>query len=303
MFWRGRREEALDVISKVRGLELRAREVAEGVLIGIHRSRHRGTSIEFAEHKSYSPGDEIRLIDWRLFARTDRFFIKQFEDETRICAYLIVDASGSMAYPEGGEITKFEYAQLIASALGFLLLRQGDEVGAGIISKDELGFLPARSGEKHFLALIELLAKAEPEGRVELGEIIFQLSSRLKRRSLVIILSDFLDPGFKIEKSLKLIRSRGAELILFQVLDRGELTFPFSQLVWFEGFEEEGRLLLDAQKIRREYLKRLKQWQNSLKRTCQELGVDFQVFPTDTSASQALSEYLLQRSRIRWRRG
>ena len=297
------KEQTLELLERAKELELKAREVAEGVLIGIHRSRHRGTSIEFSEHKPYAPGDEIRLIDWKLYAKTDRYFIKQFEDETRIRAYLLLDASGSMAYPpEKKLLNKFEYGQILALALSWLLLRQGDEVGAGMISQGELLWVPARSGERHFLALCQLFAQNHPLGKTQLAKNLSELASRIPARSLLVLVSDFLEPQNQLEKSIKLLRHRGAELILFQILSPEELEFPFRGLSWFEGLEAEGRILIDPHRLRKTYLKRLNRLRESLERLGAELEIDYQSISTAQDPVQILTEYLLRRAQRRWRR-
>jgi len=299
MTWLRKKEEALEVISRVRELELKAREIAEGALIGLHHSRHRGSSIEFSEHKPYSPGDEIRLIDWKLFAKSDRFFIKQFEDETRIQSYLILDASGSMAYPEeGAKFSKFEYARFLTAGLAYLLLGQGDAVGLAIIRNGKLDWIPCRSGERHFMALAEFLTRAKPEGETRFGPVLFDLISRFKKKSLMVLISDFFDPEMEVEKSLKLARHRKNELAFFQVLTREEMEFPFSQLSWFEGLEGEGRILLEPAQLRRQYLKLIRAWQEKLKRIGQELLADYQLFRIDENPAQILSAYLLRRAQI-----
>ena len=297
------KEQTLELLERAKELELKAREVAEGVLIGIHRSRHRGTSIEFSEHKPYAPGDEIRLIDWKLYAKTDRYFIKQFEDETRIRAYLLLDASGSMAYPpEKKLLNKFEYGQILALALSWLLLRQGDEVGAGMISQGELLWVPARSGERHFLALCQLFAQNHPLGKTQLAKNLSELASRIPARSLLVLVSDFLEPQNQLEKSIKLLRHRGAELILFQILSPEELEFPFRGLSWFEGLEAEGRILIDPRRLRKTYLKRLNRLRESLERLGAELEIDYQSISTAQDPVQILTEYLSLRAQRRWRR-
>jgi len=303
MFLGKGREQTLELLERAKELELKAREVAEGVLIGIHRSRHRGTSIEFSEHKPYAPGDEIRLIDWKLYAKTDRYFIKQFEDETRIRAYLLLDASGSMAYPpEKKLLNKFDYGQILALALSWLLLRQGDEVGAGVISQGELLWVPARSGERHFLALCQLFAQNHPLGKTQLAKNLSELASRIPARSLLVLVSDFLEPQNQLEKSIKLLRHRGAELILFQILSPEELEFPFRGLSWFEGLEAEGRILIDPHRLRKTYLKRLNRLRESLERLGAELEIDYQGISTAQDPVQILTEYLLRRAQRRWRR-
>jgi len=301
-FWQ-KKAEALDLISRIRNLELKAREVAEGALIGLHRSRHRGSSIEFSEHKPYSPGDEIKMIDWKLFGKTDRYFIKQFEDETRIQVYLVLDASGSMAYPEDGlSGSKFEYGRVLMGALAYLLLGQGDAAGAALINKGEFIWLPARSGERHFLELAELLAQAEPQGETRLGPLIFELITRLKKRSLIILISDFFDPENEIEAGLKMLRHHQNELVLFQVITREEMEFPFDRMSWFEGLENEGKVLIDPAQLRKKYLNTIHNWQARLERICQELSADFQLFRTDQNPSALLTAYLLYRSETRRRR-
>ncbi len=289
-------QEALEVISRLHDLELKAREIAEGALIGLHHSRHRGSSVEFSEHKPYTAGDEIRMIDWKLFAKSDRFFIKQFEDETRIQSYIVLDASGSMAYAPGNQPSKFEYGRTLAAGLAYLLLGQGDAVGLAVIRDGKMEWLPGRSGERHFKALSEFLVRTKPEGETKFAPVLFDLVSRFKQKSLVIVISDFFDPELEVEKSLKLARHRGNELAFFQVLTREELEFPFSQLSWFEGLEGEGRILLEPSQLRKEYLKLIRGWQEQLERVGQELLADYQLFRTEQNPAQILSGYLLRRS-------
>jgi len=292
-------QDTLETISRVRELEMKAREVAEGALIGLHHSRHRGSSIEFSEHKPYTPGDEIRLIDWKLFAKSDRFFIKQFEDETRIQCYIVLDASGSMSYPDDKPgSSKFEYGKILTAGLAYLLLSQGDSVGLALIRNGELDWMPGRSGERHFTALAEFLVKAQPQGETSFEKVLFDLLSRFKKKSLIIVISDFFDPEMEVEKSLKLLRHRNHELVFFQVLAPEELEFPFKNLSWFEGLESEGRILLEPQQLRKSYLKLINGWQEKLERLGQELLADYQRFRTDEKASQILSSYLLRRSLI-----
>jgi len=297
------KKEALDLISRVRSLELKSREAAEGALIGLHRSRHRGSSIEFSEHRAYSPGDEIRLIDWKIFGKTDRYFIKQFEDETRVQAYLLLDASGSMAYPEDRDKTsKFEYGSIIAAALAYLLLGQGDAVGLALINRGGFNWMPARAGERHFPELVEMMARAEPEGQTRLGPLMFELQNRISRKSLVILVSDFFDPEKEIESSLKLLRLAGNELVLFQLLAPEEMQFPFDRITWFEGLENEGRVLIDPGQLRRKYLNLLKSWQDRLQRLCQEQAADFELFLTSQNPGKMLCAYLVHRSQTQRRR-
>lgn len=298
-----KKTEALELISRVQNLELKAREVAEGALIGLHRSRHRGSSVEFSEHKPYVSGDEIRLIDWKLFGKTDRYFIKQFEEETRVQTYLVLDASGSMDYPgDKKELSKFEYGRVVAGALAYLLLGQGDAAGAALINNGEFSWLPARSGERHFLELAELLSKCEPKGPTRLGPLLFELANRVKKRSLIIIVSDFLDPEPEIEANLKMLRHHGNELVLFQTLSPEELEFPFNNMSWFEGLENEGRVLIEPGQLRKRYLKMLSDWREKLRRICAELAADYELFRIDQDPSSLLCAYLLRREQTQKRR-
>jgi len=307
MTWLKKNKEALEAISRVRSLELKAREVAEGVLIGLHRSRHRGSSIEFSEHKPYSPGDELRLLDWKLFAKTDRYFIKQFEDETRVQSYLVLDASGSMNYPRTGAegwnriggkalFNKFEYGRILAGALGYLLLGQGDSAGTVLLSQGRFNWLPARSGERHFLSIIEFLSGAEPEGETDLSKIFLELASRVKKKSLFILFSDFFDEENELLKSLRLTSHLGNELVLFQILAKEEVEFPFARLSWFEGLENEGKALIEPKELRARYLKLFNDFCKNLRQVSNELGADYQVFRTEDNPAQMLSSYLLKRA-------
>lgn len=307
MWWKNR--ESQTTIARVRELELMARRVAEGVLVGLHRSRHRGGSIEFSEHKPYSAGDEIRLIDWKLYAKSDRYYVKQFEDETRLQAYIILDYSGSMKYrgiwkEEGNEekMSKLDYARICATALGYLLLNQGDQVGAIAFRENKIDWLPARSGREHFLALSDFFIRNEPAGKADFKRLFIEVIERIKKRSLIILFSDFFGDQDEIIKGLRSLSLKGEELIVFQVLDPDELEFPFMSLSWFEGLEGEERLLLDGGSIRKDYLAHFGSYLDELKNLSLEPGIDYELLKTRILPSDALVCYLLRRSSERGRK-
>jgi len=284
----------------MRTLELLAREAAEGVLAGIHHSPHRGASIEFAEHKPYAPGDEIKLIDWKLYAKSDRFYIKQFEDETNLRAYLLVDCSGSMAYQgEGRPLSKLDYARAAAAAVAYLLLGQSDAVGLGIIGNGLRTFLPPRAKFTYLQEILRSLAETQPEPGTDLAKSVFDLVGRVSGRGLVFIFSDLLDEPEPMLEALKLLRHRRFEVVLFHVLDPEEIAFPFDRLTVFEGMEEKIQLLADPRPMRAEYQRQVQLFLEQVKQTAAGHGMDYWLAQTDSPLAQVLSGYLAYRSSLR----
>jgi len=289
---------------RMRALELQAREAADGVLAGIHHSPHRGASIEFAEHKPYAPGDEIKLIDWKLYAKSDRFYIKQFEDETNLRVCLLVDGSGSMAYRgQGRDQTKLDYARTAAAAIAYLLLGQSDSVGLGVIGKGLRAYLPPRAKLAFLQEILAGLVQTEPESGTDISAAVFDLIARFSGRGLVFIFSDLLDEPEPMLKALKMLRHRRFEVVLFHVLDPEELEFPFDRLTVFEGMEEKIQLLADPRAMREEYRRQVNLFLEEVKQTASGHGMDYWLAETKTPVAQALSGYLAYRaSRRRWRR-
>src|SRR5258708_7630816 len=230
-------------LSQYGRLALVARHLVEGFLTGVHKSPYKGFSVEFAEHRQYYPGDEMRHVDWRAFGKTDRYYIKEYEEETNLKAYLLVDASGSMGY-RGGHLSKFQYAQYIAASLAYLMLHQLDAVGLITHDTRVRQLLPPRASSKHLLHLLRILEGTEPGGETSLAPLWHELAGQLKRRGLVIILSDCFDAIGPLMRALRHFRHRHHEVILFHILAPEEIDFPFRKWTQFRNLESPGHKLL-----------------------------------------------------------
>jgi len=286
--------------ARIRLLELQARQAAEGVLAGIHHSPHRGASIEFAEHKPYTPGDEIKLIDWKLYAKSDRFYTKQFEDETNLRAYLLLDGSGSMAYQgEGRETSKLDYARSAAAALAYLFLGQSDSVGLGVFGSELRSYLPPRAQFAYLQEILRALAETEPTPGTDLAAAAYSLVERVTGRGLVCIFSDLLDEPEPMLKALKVLRHRRFEVVLFHVLDPDEIEFPFENLTVFEGLEEKIQLLADPRAMAEEYRRLFGAFLEEVRETAAGQGMDYWRMATSEPLGPSLTRYLAFRSSLR----
>lgn len=287
-------------LARIAKLELRARAVMEGVISGLHKSPHRGSSVEFAQHRDYVPGDEIRHIDWKVYARSDRYHIKQFEEETNLKATLVVDASASMNYKgENSPLSKREYAAVVAASIASLLVRQRDAVGLATFDAGVRQFVPPGSTSAHLRQLFDNLERRDSQPKTGVGDTFHDLAERIKRRGLLLVLSDlFTDPDEAL-RGLQHFHHRKHEVILFHVLDRDELTFPFKETTVFEGMEGEEPLTAEPNALRKEYLRVFSEYIDRLRKGCRELGMDYLQLPTDQPVDAALSRYLAQRASAR----
>jgi uncharacterized protein (DUF58 family) len=285
-------------LSRYGGLALIARTLVEGYLTGVHKSPYKGYSVEFAEHRQYYPGDEIRHLDWRVLAKTDRYFIKEFEEETNLKAYLLVDASGSMAY-RGRQRSKFEYAQHVAACLAYLMLHQLDAVGLVTHDTRIRHVLPPRANAKHLLHVLQILEHSAPGGETALAPIWHELAGhQIRRRGMVIILSDCFDELDRIVLALRHFRHRRQEVILLHVLAPEEIEFPFRRLTQFQNLESEpDKMLVDPARLRKEYLERFGEFCRQLRDRCHGMGVDYHLLRTDEPVDRALGIYLSRRHR------
>jgi uncharacterized protein (DUF58 family) len=287
----------LDPATVVRlgGLRLRARHVMEGVLSGLHRSPHHGSSVEFAEYKEYAPGDEIKHIDWRAYARNDRYYVKQFEEETNLRAYMLLDVSGSMQFGSG-EVTKLVYAQTLAASLAHLLLRQTDAVGLMCFDAAPTAFLPPSSRTRHLDDLLHTLEAPTKQGTAtSLQRALDMIAERVRRRSLVVVISDMLDTSAPAGHLLRVLRSRGMDVALFHIIDPDELTLPYEGLTQFEGLEGDGSLLVDPDDIRATYQGMFQAHLDEVAKTCAESQVDYHRVLTTTPFEQPLLDLLNSR--------
>ncbi len=233
-------------LAKLEGLELRARLIVEGYVSGVHRSPYHGFSIEFAEHREYVPGDDLRYVDWKVFGKTDKVYLKQYEEETNLVSYLLLDTSESMRYrSDGAALSKLQYAQCVAAALAYLILQQQDSVGLVTFDNEIRSLIRASSNPSHLKTLLHVMEQSQAERKTGVGPIFHDLAERLKKRGIVIVLSDLFDDVPSMLAGLKHFRHRRHEVILFHVLDPAELDFPFRQPMLFKGLEEWPEVLAD----------------------------------------------------------
>lgn len=292
------------VIARLESFPLRARAIAQGALTGMHRAKLRGTSVEFAEYKEYSPGDEIRHIDWKVYAKGDRYVVRQFEQETELTAHLILDASGSMAYRRDGEhaLSKLEYGAHLVGALSYLLIRQRDRAGLMIYGDRAYDqYVPPRARASHgrdLLAVIETALERGASGDESASEALARAAELMaKRRSLLIVASDFFDPQLEQTlAALKSLRARGHDIAVFHILDPDELELPFEGLTRFVAFESPRELLASPGGIRREYTRRLSGFLSRVADECVAAGVDYRATRTDVPLEAAVGEFLAARA-------
>lgn len=282
----------------IRDLELRARVVVEGFWHGIHRSPYHGFSVEFTEYRQYTPGDDPRYLDWRLFARSDRYYIKKFEDETNLRCHLIVDRSRSMDY---GSVAynKSSYANTLAATLAYFLHQQGDAVGLLTFDDAIRDYLPARHRIGHIRRIMLHLERATAGSATDLTGPLQRIVSIVRKRSLMVLISDFLAPIDALERSLTPLAASGHEVVLLQVLDPAELNFDFQNAVRFEDVESGRDLFVDPATARVGYLKRFREHQEALASMCRRLGVGFRSFTTDRALELAMFDFLRERMQRR----
>ncbi|OYD14796.1 DUF58 domain-containing protein [candidate division WOR-3 bacterium JGI_Cruoil_03_51_56] len=287
-----------EVVAKLKSIDLKARLVVEGFLAGLHRSPYKGFSVEFAEHRPYMPGDEPKRIDWRVYAKTDRFFVREYEEETNLRAYIILDSSGSMGYKTGG-ITKLEYACYLAASLAYLLLHQKDSAGLVVFSDRIDTYIPARSSPAHLNVLLSQLNKLRPGGDTNLAGTFHQLAERIKRRGLIIILSDLWDDRARVLSALRHFRHRKHEVLVFHILDPNEQKFTYRSPVVLKDMETGQDMTIDPRVVRTEYRASFEAFFRQFERGCREGLIDYHLLTTDTPFDRALLSYLARRQRLR----
>jgi len=284
-------------LRKISNLQVLARLVVEGFCTGLHRSPHKGFSVEFKQHRPYVHGDEIRHLDWRVFGRSDRFYIREYEEETNLRATMLLDASGSMAYgPEGR--SKLVYATRLAACLSYLMLQQQDSVGLVTFDTQVRRYIPPRAQTSHLQVLVDELQGVEPGGETELADVFHDLVPRLHRRGLIIILSDCFGDVSGILSALAHLRHARHEILVFQLWDRDELEFPFKSWTRFDCLEVDGKKhLIDPNHLRAAYLENLARFRDELKQGCHRHRVDLVPLVTDQPYAEALAHYLTLRMR------
>jgi uncharacterized protein (DUF58 family) len=288
------------VLAGVKNLALRARFVVDGVMVGIHASQAKGLSSEFEEHRGYAQGDDTRHIDWKAYAKFDRYFIKEYRETTNLKAYLVMDSSSSMNYASDG-MSKFDYASTLAASLAYLMLKQQDAVGLITFSDKIERMIPPKAAHDHLFAILKVLEDTRPQGETSAASVLQNLAASLKRRGLIILISDLLERPEEVAKGLKQLRSRGNEVIVFHLLDRDELELPFKEPSLFQDMEEDLRLLADPQVIRSAYLETLGSLMEGYRQACASHHIDYSLFDTSVDLDRALVRYLTWRQKFRTR--
>ncbi|MCE9592539.1 MAG: DUF58 domain-containing protein [Planctomycetes bacterium] len=279
-------------------MELVAKQVVEGFLSGRHPSPYFGSSVEYADHRPYTLGDEIRSLDWKLLAKTDKYYVKLFEEETNLRCNILLDASRSMQF-KSGETSKYDYAATLAAALAYLMLGQNDAVGLTLFDSRVRHFLPPHTTPTHFRRMTELMRDTDPRDDTAIGPVLHQIAARIKRRGMVILISDLLDGVDSIADGLAHFRHDRHEVLVFHVMDRAELDFPYERLTRFKDAEGTGSLIANPKHVRQKYLDRLQRFLTDIKRACYERNVTYQFAPTDAPYEKMLSGFLEKRSRTR----
>ena len=282
-------------IGKYANLQVLAKQIVEGFCAGLHRSPHKGFSVEFKEHRSYVPGDDIRTIDWKLFGKTDRLFIREYEEETNLRCTILLDSSGSMGYSgsRSQNTTKHQYAVATAVSLAYLMLQQQDAVGLVTFDQAVRSYIPPRAQPKHLRAIVNELQKQKPGAETELGEVFKAIQAKIHRRGLVVIVSDLFGDVDQLMKSLARFRHAHHEVILFQILDPDEIDFPFRQWTQFSSLENrDNRHLVDPAQIRRAYLEKLEIFREQLSSGCNRQRISLVPMTTDQPFADSLAAYL-----------
>ena len=284
-----------ETLTKLGPLDVVARQVVEGIRIGMHRSPVRGISTEFSAYRQYVAGDEIRHVDWKLYARTERPYVKLFDAETNFVANLLLDASASMTFQSGG-ISKLEYAKYMAAALAYLIVDQRDSAGVGIFDGELRNYLEPRSTLGILADVSREMEKVEPRPRTDIAGLLHEFAGRMKRRGMVFLFSDLLDNTEEFLKGVGHLRFRGHNVTVFHILDPHEIEFPLNGVWRFEGLEDDGEIVTQPARVRAAYLKELEAFVKSVRRGCVKNGADYVLVNTNDPIESVLSSYLLQRT-------
>ncbi len=285
-----------EVIRQIKRLDLRAQFIVKGFLHGLHASPFHGFSVEFSEHRKYTHGDDPKDIDWLVYAKTDKYYVKKFEAETNITGYLVMDMSRSMGYTYRQELTKFDYSICLAAALCYLMIHQQDPVGLLTFDQKIRQSLRPKCRRSHLGDVLSLLANLKPTGETDIANSLVQVAAMLRHASLVMIFSDLLVDPQPVLESLYRLRHGGHDVILFHVLDEAEVQFPFNGMVELEDPENHQRLTLDADGFRRAYITEVENFRAMYRRECSQAGIDYVPLDTSMQFDHALGEYLMRRS-------
>jgi uncharacterized protein (DUF58 family) len=286
------------VVSKLSNMELRARLVVEGFITGLHRSPYHGFSVEFAEHRQYMPGDEIKHLDWKIYGRTDRYYIKQYEEETNLKAYILLDTSRSMAYASEGHIRKLEYARYLAASLSYMMIKQQDAVGLALFDETLNTYIPPHATRGYLRQILLALERAAVGKGTKAGASLHQVADRIRRRGLVIVISDLLDEPREVMTALRHFRHKKNEVIVMHVLDPLERTFAFGPAAQFRDLETEEKMTTQPWQIQQAYRLAMRDFVEHYKKECRENLIDYVLLDSSTPFDVALTRYLSRREKL-----
>ncbi len=285
-------------ISKLNSLELRARLVVEGFIVGLHKSPYHGFSVEFSEHRAYMQGDNLKDVDWKVFGKTEKYFIKQYEEETNLRSYIFLDTSNSMAYTSGNNVSKLEYSLTLAAALSYLMIHQQDAVGLTLYSEKINKFLPPKSSRAYLQEILKNLANVNASEKTNTAESLSEAAEKIKRKGLVIIISDLFDEINSVLKALKHFSYKKNEVIVFQVLDPMEKTFSFGKDAIFKDLETGDELTTQPYQIQKAYREAMSEFTNRIKKECLNSNIDYNLLDTSDSYDKALFRYIQKREKL-----
>jgi uncharacterized protein (DUF58 family) len=287
-------------LARIGSLDLRARLIVEGLMTGMHRSPYQGISVEFAQHRPYVAGDDIRHVDWKVFGRSDKIYLKQYLEETNLHLICIVDASESMGYgtvrSDGATWTKYDHATAIAASLSYMAIQQQDSVGLAIFDQVLSRYFKPSNSPGQWKIVVNELQQVPRWNKTNTGKILDQIAEKLTHRSLIVILSDFFDDLESIRQGLRHLRYKKHEIMAFQLLDPAEIEFPFEDVTLFKGLEEAGELLTEPRSLREGYIEQLSMFTEDLKKTCRGMHIDFQRFSSGEPLDVSLSQFLATRA-------
>jgi len=287
-----------ETIAKLGNIELKAKMIVEGFITGMHRSPYHGFSVEFSQHRQYRPGDEIRFLDWKVYARSGRYYIKEFEEETNLRAMIAIDSSASMKFAANNRISKFDYSCYLASALAMLMIQQRDAVGLTLYNNEIKTFLPSNSKPSYISQILFALENAIPQDTTGTANALEILAERINRRGLVIIFSDFFDDINSIINALRHLRHKRNEVLLFQILDPREIDFDFGNAANFIDLETGEQMVTQPYQIRKGYASTMKDFLNKLQKECLHHKIDYNLIDTSAPFDKALMNYIIKREAV-----
>ena len=284
-------------ISKLDNLQIKAKKVVEGFMVGLHKSPYHGFSVEFSDHRSYGPGDEVRHIDWKLWAKTDRFFVKRYEEETNLKAHLLIDCSQSMSYGSNNS-NKLEYAKILGASLSYMLIKNQDAVGFYAFDSNVKKIIQPKSTKGHLSTILSEIEKLEAANKTNIAQAIHECADKTHKKGLVIVISDLLDDEHKILTSLKHLLYKGHEVIVFHILDNQEINLDFNDRVKFVDLENKHTIIADTRQLNKIYKKKISKFIDFYKKNCFKKKIDYVNITTNQSLDIALSEYIMKRKKL-----